>query len=106
MKPEELTIPVASTPELAPEALLRKVAAGLIWRCGQCGYQRWSIVRPHTCPACALPGDEFIGLSAVEWRQRLADQAASGIDLDAGGAPATRRRMFAGPRRHSGAPRN
>ena len=44
-------------------------AIEVIWRCGQCGYQRWSSNRPGACPECAAEAECFTGMTAVEWRQ-------------------------------------
>ena len=58
------------TPSPAALAAMRRVALGLVWRCGACGYQRSSIARPAACPGCHGPGEGFRGLSAVAWRHQ------------------------------------
>jgi rubrerythrin len=51
----------------------------LLWRCDDCGYQRPGGRRPVACAGCGADGGRFTGLSAVEWRRRLAAQVQGGM---------------------------
>lgn len=78
---EEPTRPSAQPPKLA---LALRTAAQmldmeLLWRCDDCGYQRRGGRRPATCSGCGAEGSRFTGLSAVEWRRRLAAPVEGGI---------------------------
>src|SRR5207245_10890148 len=75
------------TPEAA-HTLIRRLATGLIWRCQECGYQRWSIARPAACPACHAAGETFVGLTAVEWRS--AGSVPARVQVWGGSPPAKR----------------
>jgi len=40
----------------------------LVWRCGDCGYQRQAPDRPERCPACGAGAEKLDGKTSIEWR--------------------------------------
>jgi rubrerythrin len=67
----DLEAGAVSREDLWPELRRALAATDVIWRCGGCGYQRWSRGRPSVCPTCQGEAEAFEGFSAIEWRRRM-----------------------------------